>query len=61
MKAFDLVVIGSRGRNSFARVFLGSIADRLVHICTRPVLVVEDGPTLTHGRGGRRPHRRGGG
>ena len=36
----DLVVIGSRGRGAVARVLLGSVADRLVHICERPVLIV---------------------
>ena len=36
---FDLVVVGSRGRNAVARVFLGSVADRLVHICKKSVLV----------------------
>lgn len=35
----DLVVIGSRGRNAAARVLLGSVSDRLVHICAKPVLV----------------------
>jgi nucleotide-binding universal stress UspA family protein len=39
-EGFDLVVVGSRGRNAVARLFLGSIADRLVHICRKPVLVV---------------------
>lgn len=37
---FDLVVVGSRGRNAVARLFLGSVADRLVHVCKKPVLVV---------------------
>lgn len=37
---FDLVIVGSRGRNAVARLFLGSIADRLVHICKKPVMVV---------------------
>ncbi len=37
---FDLVVVGSRGRNAVARLFIGSVADRLVHICKKPVLVV---------------------
>ncbi len=37
---FDLVVVGNKGRNAVSRVLLGSIADRLVHICKRPVLVV---------------------
>ena len=36
---YDLVVVGSRGRNAVARVFLGSVADRLVHICKKSVLV----------------------
>ena len=37
---YDLVIVGSRGRNAVARLFLGSIADRLVHICKKPVMVV---------------------
>jgi len=36
----DLVTVGSRGRGAVARVLLGSTADRLVHICSKPVLVV---------------------
>jgi nucleotide-binding universal stress UspA family protein len=37
---FDLVVVGSKGRGAVSRILLGSTADRLVHICKRPVLVV---------------------
>lgn len=37
---YDLVVVGNKGRNAVSRVLLGSVADRLVHICKRPVLVV---------------------
>lgn len=37
---FDLVVVGSKGRNAVSRVLIGSVTDRLVHICSRPVLVV---------------------
>ena len=36
----QLVVVGHRGRNAVARALLGSVADRLVQICTKPVLVV---------------------
>lgn len=35
-----MVVIGSRGHGAMARVILGSVSDRLVHISPKPVLVV---------------------
>ncbi len=37
---FDLVVVGSKGRGAVARMLVGSVTDRLVHICKRPILVV---------------------
>src|SRR5262249_7566564 len=36
----QLVVVGHRGRNAVARALLGSVADRLVQISAKPVLVV---------------------
>jgi nucleotide-binding universal stress UspA family protein len=39
-EGFDLVVVGNKGRGAVSRVLIGSVADRLVHICKRPVLVV---------------------
>jgi nucleotide-binding universal stress UspA family protein len=39
-EGFDLVVVGNKGRGAVARVLIGSVADRLVHICKRPVMVV---------------------
>lgn len=39
-KAYDLLVVGSRGHGAVKRILMGSVASRLVHICERPVLVV---------------------
>ena len=36
----DLVAVGHRGRGAVARLLLGSVADRLVQISSKPVLVV---------------------
>ena len=36
----DLVVVGHRGRNALSRALMGSVADRLVQICSKSVLVV---------------------
>lgn len=35
-----MVVIGSRGLGAVARVLMGSVSDRLAHICSKPVLIV---------------------
>jgi nucleotide-binding universal stress UspA family protein len=32
--------VGSRGHGAMARVLLGSVSDRLLRICAKPVLVV---------------------
>ncbi len=37
---FDLIVVGHRGRGGVRRALLGSVADRLVQISHKPVLVV---------------------
>jgi len=42
MKA-DLVVISSRGHTTFERLLIGSTAERIVHYCTCPVLVIPVG------------------
>jgi nucleotide-binding universal stress UspA family protein len=37
---FDLVVVGSRGRNMIASALLGGTSHRLVHLCKKPTLIV---------------------
>jgi nucleotide-binding universal stress UspA family protein len=39
-EGYDLVVVGSKGRNAMSRVLVGSVTDRLVHLCEAAVLVV---------------------
>lgn len=36
----DLVIMGSRGMGTVGRWLLGSVSDRVVHLCKRPVTVV---------------------
>jgi nucleotide-binding universal stress UspA family protein len=40
LEQVDMVVVGSTGKGAVKRLLVGSTADRLVHICQRPVLVV---------------------
>jgi nucleotide-binding universal stress UspA family protein len=37
---YDLMVVGSKGRGAVSRMLIGSVTDRLVHICRCPTLVV---------------------
>ena len=36
----DLVAAGTTGKHALKRVLLGSVTTRLLHICTKPLLVV---------------------
>jgi nucleotide-binding universal stress UspA family protein len=36
---YDLVVVGSKGRNVLSRMLVGSVTDHLVQACEAPVLV----------------------
>jgi nucleotide-binding universal stress UspA family protein len=36
----DLLVIGTHGRRGFRRLFLGSVAEGLIRISTKPVLLI---------------------
>ena len=38
---FDLVVMGSKGRNAVADLLLGSVAQRVIATADRPVLIVK--------------------
>jgi nucleotide-binding universal stress UspA family protein len=39
-EGYVLVAVGSRGQGAVNRMLVGSVSDRLTHICPRPVLVV---------------------
>jgi nucleotide-binding universal stress UspA family protein len=36
----DLIVIGTHGRRGFRRLLLGSVAENLIRISTKPVLLI---------------------
>jgi nucleotide-binding universal stress UspA family protein len=36
----DLIVIGTHGRHGFDRLFLGSVAEGVIRIATKPVLII---------------------
>ena len=38
----DLVVVGTHGRRGLSRLFLGSVAEGIVRVSTKPVLLVRD-------------------
>jgi nucleotide-binding universal stress UspA family protein len=51
--AVDLVVIGTHGRSGFERLFLGSVAEKLIRSTQTPVVTVPppvDGPGAVHYR-----------
>ncbi|MEX0686608.1 MAG: universal stress protein [Balneolales bacterium] len=41
-KDFDMVVLGTHGRTGFSRFFMGSVTDKVLRICHKPVLVIEE-------------------
>lgn len=40
----DLIVIGTHGRHGFDRLLLGSVAEGVIRIATKPVLIIRGGP-----------------
>ncbi len=46
----DLLVIGAHGGNFFSDLLLGNTADKLTHLCKRPLLVVKNTPQETYRR-----------
>lgn len=45
----DLVVCGSQGRSGLDKLLLGSVAERVIHICTRPIMVARGDVVPTGG------------
>lgn len=41
-KDFDLIVMSSHGRTGFSRLILGSICEKVLRTCEKPVLVLEE-------------------
>ncbi|MFO7801476.1 MAG: universal stress protein [Desulfovermiculus sp.] len=37
----SLIVLGSHGKSNLAEIFLGSVAEKVVRKCTKPVLVIK--------------------
>lgn len=46
----DLLVIGAHGGNFFSDLLLGNTADRVVHLCKCPLLVVKNAPRQAYQR-----------
>jgi nucleotide-binding universal stress UspA family protein len=40
----DLIVAGAHGGNFFSKLLLGNTADKLAHLCKRPLLMVKNAP-----------------
>lgn len=39
---FDYVIISSHGRTGFSRFLLGSVAEKVLRLCNKPVMIVEN-------------------
>lgn len=44
---FDLVIMSSHGRKGFSRMLLGSVAEKVLRLTKRPVVIVEDDSNLS--------------
>ena len=53
----DLIVMGTHGRTGLARLFLGSVAERVVSAAPCPVLTVREHQTVTVAPGARASRR----
>lgn len=37
----DMIIMSSHGRTGFARLFLGSVAEKVVRLCRMPILIIK--------------------
>ncbi len=44
-ESYDAVVVGTHGRTGVGRVLLGSVAEKIVRLCPKPVLVLREHKT----------------
>ncbi len=44
---YDMVVMSTHGRTGFSRILLGSVAEKVLRLVHKPVLVIENDDTLT--------------
>lgn len=45
-ESFDMVVMSSHGRSGFSRLIMGSVTEKVLRLCSKPVITVRQGSEL---------------